>query len=55
MNWYTRLLKIYGILLMLCGFLFFALVFPLGAPGVPWGGLVIAFVGAWIGFSKPGS
>jgi hypothetical protein len=37
---------------MIFGFAFFALVYPTGAPAVPWSGLVLAFAGAWIGFSK---
>ena len=51
MTWYRGLLRIYGLLLMTLGFVFFILVYPLGAPVVPWLGLVIAFLGAWLGFS----
>jgi len=51
--WYQKTLMCFGLSLMVVGFLFFAMVFPLGAPVVPWGGLVLAFVGTWVGFSKP--
>jgi hypothetical protein len=50
--WYTKHLKGFGMSLMIFGFAFFALVYPTGAPVVPWSGLVLAFAGAWIGFSK---
>jgi hypothetical protein len=53
--WYTSTLRGFGLGLMLMGFAFFAVVYPTGAPTVPWAGLVLAFSGAWIGFSKPPS
>ena len=49
--WYQNSLKTFGLSLMVVGFLFFAMVFPLGAPVVPWSGLLLAFVGTWIGFA----
>ena len=51
MTWYRGLFRIYGLFLMTLGFVFFLLVYPLGAPVVPWLGLVVAFLGAWLGFS----
>ena len=51
MKWYRTLFRVYGLVLMLVGFAFFALVYPLGAPVVPWLGLVVALLGAWLGFS----
>jgi hypothetical protein len=36
---------------MFFGFSFFLVVYPTGAPAVPWAGLVLAFLGAWLGFS----
>ena len=51
MNWYRNLFRIYGLLLMVVGFAFFALVYPMGAPLVPWLGMIVALLGAWIGFS----
>jgi hypothetical protein len=37
---------------MIFGFSFFLVVYPTGAPAVPWSGLVLSFAGAWIGFSN---
>ena len=51
MNWYRNLFRVYGLLLMIVGFAFFALVYPMGAPLVPWLGMLVALLGAWIGFS----
>lgn len=51
MNWYRVLFRVYGLLLMGLGFAFFVLVYPLGAPVVPWLGLLVALLGALIGFS----
>jgi hypothetical protein len=51
--WYSNSLRGFGFGLMLFGFAFFAVVYPTGAPVVPWAGLVLAFSGAWIGYSKP--
>jgi hypothetical protein len=52
--WYRQSLRRFGLALMIVGFSFFAMAFPTGAPVVPWAGLILAFVGAWIGFSNPG-
>jgi len=49
--WYQKTLWVFGGTLMLGGFSFFMLVYPTGAPTVPWLGLIVAFVGAWVGFS----
>ncbi|MEC7241281.1 MAG: hypothetical protein VXW32_08565 [Myxococcota bacterium] len=51
MSWYRGLFRTYGLFLMALGFVFFILVYPLGAPVVPWLGLVVALLGAWLGFS----
>jgi len=53
--WYQKTLWLFGVVLMLVGFSFFALVYPLGAPMVPWLGLFVAFIGAWVGFSEVAS
>jgi hypothetical protein len=52
-SWYQQSLRRFGVALMVVGFSFFAMVFPTGAPVVPWAGLILAFVGAWIGYSTP--
>ena len=49
--WYQGTLRLFGLVLMIAGFSFFALVYPTGAPLVPWLGLIVAFIGAWVGFS----
>jgi hypothetical protein len=51
--WYQNHLRCLGLGLMVVGFGFFGLVFPLGAPAIPWAGLVLALLGAWVGFAKP--
>jgi hypothetical protein len=50
--WYAKHLKCFGLSLMIFGFSFFLVVYPTGAPAVPWSGLVLSFAGAWIGFSN---
>ena len=50
--WFDRPLRILGILLMLFGGTFFIFVSSVGAPVVPYGGLLIASFGLWIAFMR---
>ena len=52
-RWYDPPLALLGFGLLLMGGSFFALVAWVGAPVMPYTGLVVAALGLWIGFIRP--
>ena len=52
-QWFDLPLAILGFMMMLLGSTFFIIVASVGAPVVPFGGLVIAIFGLWIGVLRP--
>ena len=52
-QWFDLPLAILGFMMMLLGSTFFIIVASVGAPVVPFGGLVIAILGLWLGVLRP--
>ncbi len=48
--WYQLTLALFGLALIAVGLPFFVLVYSIGAPVVPFAGLLIAALGAWFLF-----
>jgi len=52
-RWFDLPLAILGLALTVLGGCFFVFVYAIGAPVVPYGGLVVAAFGLWIGLLRP--
>ena len=52
-EWFDGPLAVLGFLLTLLGSAFFVFVYSIGAPVVPYGGLLVAGFGLWLGVLRP--
>ena len=52
-RWFDLPLALLGLALIVLGSCFFVFVYAIGAPVVPFGGLIIAAFGLWIGLLRP--
>ncbi|MDP6945282.1 MAG: hypothetical protein QF464_14130, partial [Myxococcota bacterium] len=52
-QWFDGPFALLGLALTVLGSTFFVFVYSIGAPVVPFGGLVIAAFGVWIGLLRP--